>query len=211
MNVPMLGHHHVVDGVSIAHFGQLPDDFVAPTAEAFRDNSAVEYGWEWWGNSMRHYVSGRPADHMPPSRRVETFGVVDIEGDQVLGPERLVGDPDHYGYQPKRPIDGRDELLEALSTPEPLVVPHAYQFGCFGQNTGYVDHHYVALALVPAARQYYRGWSYGSGHYDTYRYIPSDSIEEAHPTVKNGKWRRFGFALLPEPGFVPEDPGLYKC
>lgn len=207
----MRDHHHVVEGVSIAHFGPLPDDFVAPTAEAFQDGTATNYGWEWWGNSVREYVSARPATHMPASRRAETFGELDIEGDQVLGPARLVGEPDFYGFQPKRSIDGRDELLDTFSTPEPLVIPHAYQFGCFEQNTGYVNHHYAAMALVPAKREPTMEWGYSTGYFESYNYVPSDSFEDAHPTIKNGKWRRYGFAFLPEPGFVPEDPDLYKC
>ncbi len=203
-----LDHHHVVEGISLAHNGRLPEDFVVPTAEALLDGSAAAYGWEWWCGYMA-YASGRPVSEMPPKRRAATFGDIDIEGNQVVGPKREVGDPNEYGIRQKRQIEGRTDLMEIFSTPEPLVIPHAYQFGCFSQNTGYVNHNYTALALVPAERQTHKAWD-RLGPYTIDSFSPS-SFDGADHTIKGGKWRRYGFALLPQPGFIVEDPDIYKC
>ncbi len=203
----MLSHHHVVEGVSLAHYGELPEDFIVPTAEAVNNGSAGEYGWE----PARLRVSGRPVDHMPKSRKVPTFGDIDVEGDQVWKLEYYGTDSMDWGtYYGRQTIGDKESLVEAFSTEEPMFVQHTQWGGCFGQTAFNTYIPYVSLALLPVKiekrEKYYSGRSF-MGPVD----IPVGTFDEAAPNANSPKWRRFKGYILKQPDYEPIDVGMYKC
>lgn len=203
----MLSHHHVVEGVSLAHFGELPEGFVTPTVEAFRDGSAMEYGWEVAGLE----VSGRPVDHMPKSRKVTTFGEVDVEGNQVWKLEYYGSDSMKWGtYDDRRTIGDKKSLVEAFSYDEPMFVQHTQWGGCFGRTAFNTYIPYVSLALLPVKTELIQRYSNGYTFMAPLD-IPVERFEEAVPNANSPKWRRFKGYILKQADYEPIDIGMYKC
>ena len=140
MSINAAAHHHVAEGISIAFHGDLPTDFVIPTADTIASGEAQEYGWSWYRKGYT-YVSGRPADHMPATRKIATFGGVDIEGDQVLGPSYYPGEADDFGYRSIDRIMSREQLMGILSAKNTYDLVEGYAYGCFSHGERTCCHH----------------------------------------------------------------------
>lgn len=204
----LLPHHHIVEGISIAHQGDLPADLVLPSAENFENSTAQEYGWEWWGGS----ISGRPASHMPKSRKLDTFGEVDIEGDQVTGASRYYGEVDGYGFRNHRRIEGRTELLDLFAQESTEDIADGYTFGCFQQHFQNYPVTFIGAALLPAKRvvgNFYAATK--RGKYLRNNIEPVADFEQASPTLANMKWRKYGLALLLSPEYTEPDHHRNRC
>ena len=214
MNRSELAHHHVVSGpntndpVSVAHFGDLPTDFVVPDHQGFLTGDATEYGWEWAGHIRS--VSGRPVEDAPRSRTAAPFGCIDIEGGQFYGPISSRAEEDDFGRRSRRRLQGRQDLLEVHSDGSPLIVPKSFSYGCFNQYSTDRFYEYTALALIPAVRATKHMRERLPDLVGTPSFLPVPHFLEAEVTFK-GKFRLYCMALLKDPEYVPEDTALYTC
>lgn len=192
-------HHYVIDGISLAYNGLLPTHFVVPTLNSIADGSAQSYGWK--ETDLR--LSGRLASEMPASRKVQTFGDIDIEGDQVFFGRMIAGDASKF-------TDDSSMVREAFSNPEDRInLTKCIPVGCFGRNFIEEDVPHISLAILPAKYQTFTQWVFNYGNLVANELVPCE-YREAESHGRQGKWKTFIGYFLQDPEYIPTD-NLYKC